>query len=183
MDVSTLSSRLKNWLAKRWRGVLAACGLLHVRVGVAVIIFDGNKVLFGQRTGSDLGSDLWQVGGGHLEFGETFENAASREVREETGLRLKNIRTIYVTCEVYQHKLKHYATIWMAAEIVDPSDLTQGLEPDKCHGWRWFDLSTPPSPIFEGGSILSPEVLGRIRTFLSMPSNSPNPFVVGVEIS
>jgi 8-oxo-dGTP diphosphatase len=38
-------------------------------------------------------SRTWSLPGGHLEFGETIEKAAVREVREETGIRIRILRT------------------------------------------------------------------------------------------
>lgn len=61
-----------------------------VGVGVAVIICRQGKVLVGRRKGSH-GGGAWAVPGGSLEFGETVEECARREVLEETGLRLGDI--------------------------------------------------------------------------------------------
>lgn len=54
-----------------------------IRLGVGVFILDGEgKVLLEKR--SDCG--LWCLPGGAVEPGETVEQAALREVKEETGL-------------------------------------------------------------------------------------------------
>ena len=46
-----------------------------VRVGVGVYVFKSDKFLMQLRVGAH-GSDSWSVPGGHLEFGESFEETA-----------------------------------------------------------------------------------------------------------
>lgn len=55
------------------------------RIGVGVIVTDAEgRVLLEQR--SDCG--LWGLPGGRVEPGETIDETARREVREETGLEI-----------------------------------------------------------------------------------------------
>ena len=61
------------------------------QVGVGVLILRDGKVLLGRRKGSH-GAGCWSAPGGHLEFGETLEDCAAREVLEETGLKIRNRR-------------------------------------------------------------------------------------------
>ncbi len=58
------------------------------RVGVSVGVWRGGDVLLVERSGDPSGG-LWSFPGGHLEWGESLEDAARREVFEETGLRVK----------------------------------------------------------------------------------------------
>ena len=54
-------------------------------VAVGVMLLDGDRVLLVQRARPpQVGS--WTVPGGKVELGETLEEAALRELREETGL-------------------------------------------------------------------------------------------------
>ena len=57
------------------------------KVGLGVCIVKDNKVLLGKRKGSH-GAGTWSFPGGHLEFQETWEKCAKREVLEETGLKI-----------------------------------------------------------------------------------------------
>ncbi|MYL50585.1 NUDIX domain-containing protein [Halobacillus litoralis] len=57
-------------------------------VGCGAIIEDSNgRILLQKR--SDHG--VWGIPGGLLEIGETFDAAVKREVKEETGLELKEL--------------------------------------------------------------------------------------------
>jgi 8-oxo-dGTP diphosphatase len=59
------------------------------KVGVGVFIIKDKKILMGKRINSH-GEGTWSLPGGHLEFFETFEDCAKREVMEETGLKISN---------------------------------------------------------------------------------------------
>lgn len=58
------------------------------RVGVSVGVWRGDEVLLVERSG-DAAGGLWSFPGGHVEWGERLEDAARREVLEETGLRVR----------------------------------------------------------------------------------------------
>jgi ADP-ribose pyrophosphatase YjhB (NUDIX family) len=60
----------------------------------------------------------FQCPGGHLEHGESFATTAAREVLEETGLVVGNIKFLTATNDVFEGEGKHYITIFVTAEIV-----------------------------------------------------------------
>ncbi|MFA4818428.1 MAG: NUDIX domain-containing protein [Patescibacteria group bacterium] len=62
---------------------------------VQAIIEHRGKVLVGKRlkTSKHMIFSSWQIPGGHLEPDETFDQAVKREIGEETGLRIRLIKS------------------------------------------------------------------------------------------
>jgi 8-oxo-dGTP diphosphatase len=118
---------------------------LNPRVGVGVFVFKDGKLLIGQRRGSH-GEGSWTVPGGHLEYGETPEQTAEREVREETGLQIANVAFSAVTNDIFEEEGKHYVTLWMRSDWVSGEPTI--AEPDKYINQRWVDFDTLPEPLF-----------------------------------
>lgn len=114
-------------------------------VGVGVVVHRDGKILLGRRRASH-GAGCWSLPGGHLEFGETPQACAYREVLEETGLRLSFVQDGPWVNSVFEHEQKHYITIFMLADA--PDGEPQRREPDKCDGWQWFAPGDLPTPLF-----------------------------------
>uniref|UniRef100_A0A7S1YR91 Nudix hydrolase domain-containing protein n=1 Tax=Ditylum brightwellii TaxID=49249 RepID=A0A7S1YR91_9STRA len=118
---------------------------VHVRVGVGVLVkdpLDPHKVFAGIRKGSH-GSNTLALPGGHLELQESWSQCATREVYEETGLRITNVVFGHVTNDKMPSENKHYVTIFMMGTCVQPNARPQNLEPHKCEGWSsygWDEL-------------------------------------------
>jgi 8-oxo-dGTP diphosphatase len=118
---------------------------LRPKVGVAIIVVKDFKILLGKRVSSH-GSGTWQFPGGHLEFGEPIEDCAKRELFEETGLTIRNIRSGPYTNDIFKTEQKHYITLFVIADY-DSGVLTV-KEPNKCETWGWFSWSQLPEPQF-----------------------------------
>ncbi len=114
-------------------------------VGVGVIILRERRILLGRRRNAHGAGD-WSPPGGKLDFGETPEQCAVREVREETGLTIENVRLVSVTNDLFLSEQKHFVTLFMMADC--PAGTPELLEPDKCEGWGWFEWTTLPEPLF-----------------------------------
>jgi 8-oxo-dGTP diphosphatase len=114
------------------------------KVGIGVLVVREGKVLLGKRKGSH-GSGLWAPSGGHLEFGESVERCAARELFEETGLQALSVELGPWTSDVMDED-KHYISIFVfISQFVGEPAL---LEPSKCEGWHWFDWHALPVPLF-----------------------------------
>lgn len=115
------------------------------RIGIGVFVFKDGKFLMGKRRNAH-GDGTWSIPGGHLEFGESFEDTAIREVKEETGLKIKNVRFGAVTNDVFEVEDKHYVTIWVLSDW--ESGTEEITEPDKFVSMEWRDFDNLPKPLF-----------------------------------
>ena len=75
----------------------------HYHVAVALIFNEEGRFLIQQRGEEQMLGGLWEFPGGKLEEGETPEQAALREVREETGLAVEVERPLTVVRHAYSH--------------------------------------------------------------------------------
>jgi mutator protein MutT len=65
-------------------------------VGIGVIIENSaGEILIGKRLGSH--AEKYSIPGGKLELGESFEHGAVREIKEEVGLTLEDVKVMGVT--------------------------------------------------------------------------------------
>lgn len=117
-----------------------------VRVGVAAIVLRGSKVLIGHRKGAH-GAGTWGLPGGHLEFGESIEACAMREVFEETGLRVAMSGQAGFTSDVFIDEGEHYVTLFVLARC--GAGEPEVREPEKCEGWVWREWDDLPRPLFK----------------------------------
>ncbi len=114
-----------------------------VAVGIVVINREG-KVLIGERLASH-GAGTYQIPGGHMEFGKTFEEVARDEVREETGLTDIEFKGVIGLSNERIYG-KHYVNVLFQVEC--KSGEPGNPEPEKSRNWRWYSPDNLPSPIF-----------------------------------
>ncbi len=114
-------------------------------VGVAVIVKKNNRVLLGKRINAH-GQGTWALPGGHLEWGETVLDCARRELTEETGISLKNLKSGPHTNDIFKTENKHYITLYVIADHARGKPRL--MEPEKCAAWQWFDWDALPEPRF-----------------------------------
>jgi 8-oxo-dGTP diphosphatase len=136
-------------------------------VGMGVLVMRRGRVLLGRRRGSH-GDGYYAAPGGHIEFGESFEQAARREVREETGLEIADLKLLSVGNYVFKREdgERHYIDVDFVCEA--PAGEPELAEPEKCDGWDWYDLDDLPQPLF----IVTGRMIESLRSGVTL--NSPS---------
>ena len=88
----------------RRRPVCSQCGRIiyyDPKITAAAIVEQDGRVLLVQRA-TEPGIGLWSLPGGYADRGEVVEQAAAREVVEETGLRVEVGRLVGLYSEAEQ---------------------------------------------------------------------------------
>lgn len=122
----------------------------NIKVGIGIMIKDGNKVLLGHRakdakdTGGIFEPDSWTFPGGKQEYYETILEGAIREVKEETNLDISNLEIFSASDDIQPNK--HFVTIQIIAH--EFSGELKVMEPTKEDEWKWFELNHLPENIY-----------------------------------
>lgn len=118
-----------------------------LKVGVNPIILNNKGgILLGRRL-KKAGYGTYGLPGGHLKNNETIEQAAIREIKEETGLdvKLEDVEVINVArADCY---------IQFGVLIKKYEGIPQNQELNKCDDLRFFDIKNLPELLFTGTKV------------------------------
>ena len=91
------------------------------RVAVGAIVFKDNRVLLVRR-GKPPARDLWAIPGGSVKICETLQQAAEREIFEETGITIQALEPVftfdYIERDEFGGARFHYVIIDLTAVYV-----------------------------------------------------------------
>lgn len=109
------------------------------------------KVLLIQR-GNEPFKGCWAFPGGFMNMDETVEQCAVRELEEETGLKVHEIRQIGAYSKVDRDPRGRTVTVAFLV-ITDKAEAVCGLD-DAAHA-QWFPLSALPNLAFDHEEIMA----------------------------
>jgi 8-oxo-dGTP diphosphatase len=84
------------------------------RVSVVVVNDDGKILLVKHRKGT---RSYWVLPGGRLEYGETFQECAVRELKEETGLDIAVDKLIFISEAIAPDRSRHIVNVYLTAHV------------------------------------------------------------------
>lgn len=125
------------------------CSFVHYRnprpTSTAIIVHKGKVLLTKRRRAPYKG--WWDLAGGFLERGETFDDALERELGEELGLEIKRKRLLGFYHGTYPSRTDP-AFIITAAYIVEPKTSELGIEDvEELSAIQWFSKKDFPEKI------------------------------------
>ncbi len=143
----------------------------RVGAGFGVILERDGKILLGLRHPDPDKADSafrsageWWLPGGKLEWGESFEAGAAREVKEETSITIENPKVISVHNCKNEHA--HFMTVGLVTHTWQGE--ARVMEPDEIVQWEWFGLNSLPQPrYFPSFEVIENYVQGKF--YISRP--------------
>jgi 8-oxo-dGTP diphosphatase len=128
-------------------------------LGVGLVLVDQHDcVLLGHRIKAGEPT-TWCLPGGHLEIGETFEQAAVREAAEEAGAVCHEPAVFAIA-----HAIAGVVTVGVTARATTRTIAVR--EPHVFDRWYWCPKDDLPDPLYPASAALLAVWLGR-----SAPSN------------
>ncbi len=124
-------------------------GVDHIGVTVCFYCYDKKSRLLLQKRNHNVRDEnnTWDCGGGSMEFGETFEEAVIREIKEEyccTPLKL-TFCGVNNVLRVHDDVKTHWICLIYAAEV-NPKEVKIG-ELLKVDEIKWFPIDNLPQTL------------------------------------
>ena len=127
----------------------------HPAVTADCIVFacqnEKTQVLLIKR-GSEPCKDMWALPGGFMNIDESAEEAAIRELKEETGIDVKEITQVGAYSKVDRDPRERVITIAFYTVIDNP---VKAVGQDDAKQTEWFTLDNLPTLAFDHSEILS----------------------------
>jgi len=126
-------------LAGSWGRRCSGCGHDHfpaIHPCSIILVRRGDEFLLTRK--KEWPQGRYSLVAGFLDFGESMEECAAREVLEETGIRVENVRYVGSQCWPFPSQL-------MAGFIADYAGGEIRVDEHELEDANWFSLADPPA--------------------------------------
>ena len=117
-----------------------AQGVTHFASGIAIMRNDGKLLVVRRKLSDDFLAGEWELPGGGVDAGETIEQCAARELKEETGLEIEKVTGTFEGFDYSTPKKPKVRQINFKV-TVRPGD----IELTEHDAYRWIDAADIPS--------------------------------------
>ena len=114
------------------------------------VVFDPNGRVLLIRRGHAPFKGGYALPGGFVEIGETVEDGCRRELREETGISVGDLRLVGVYSDPSRDPRGHTASVVFLAELARPAELMAGddaVSAEWIEDWRGKTLAFDHSQV------------------------------------
>lgn len=138
-------------------------GFVSPALTVDAILLKGPSEVLLVRRGREPFQGAWAIPGGFVDVGERVEDAARRELVEETGLRGDIVDLLGVYSDPKRDPRGHTVSVAFVMKVGGIVDVQAGDDADEA---RWFSLVKLPALAFDHERILA-----DARAWLSRAGN------------
>lgn len=123
-------------------------GIDYIGVSAGAMIFNDKGELFLSKRSQNAKNERghWETPGGSVEFGETLEEAAKREIKEEYGVDVDIFEQFPAGDHIIPNEKQHWVATTFLAKI-KIGQTPKIMEPKKCDAIDFFPLDNLPSPL------------------------------------
>jgi ADP-ribose pyrophosphatase YjhB (NUDIX family) len=111
----------------------------NIRIRIAVIIPRDDEILLVKHVKDDR--QYWLIPGGGLNFGETIEECARREIKEETNKDIKIIKLLFLSESVSKDYERHLINLFFLGHVINPEDELRVNEDERIKEARFIPIS------------------------------------------
>jgi 8-oxo-dGTP pyrophosphatase MutT (NUDIX family) len=140
------------------------------RPAIGIVVRRGSDFLLLHQYRFIVDEYVWAIPSGGVEEGETLEQAATRELREETGLVAGSIRPLMECYASYGCSNQQFV-IYLAEDVTPAAD-GAAHDPNEVISWRWFTRHEVMQMVLDNGIVdnlsLSPILLTLLQDTLAV---------------
>lgn len=137
-------------------------GYVAPALTVDAVLLKGHEVLLVRR-GREPFKGAWAIPGGFVDVGERVEDAARRELVEETGLKGDIVDLLGVWSDPKRDPRGHTVSVVFVCKV---GGIVQVAAGDDAEEARWFDLDGLPALAFD-----HVEILAAAKRWVEAPGN------------